>query len=330
MKLITFSEITDTYLADNLLLLNTSALSTYYVARLISRDSTSVATKGGLTLPPELWGNIFSSSPRRGPRDAFVLVEANMTSETETEKVLACQEVKLKVRFGLEVDDSFMLEKCEELLTSRSRVERFSLYDDSFDDESEDELSEFELVEVEQWEPNPWDDELSEDGLPEDGLPEDKIPEDTLPEEKSSVHEKPAKKQLSGVVYMDTTHQIVIRADGSGHPCVFSYLTVPDVIARVEGGRCCLCDKKRFMSPCQTGDTAREFGITMMCGRLVCPLCIGVDVAYMHEDYVEGEDDSLFDLRATKRMDRIIRTRFKKLGYEKPESVGPRHVDELV
>lgn len=330
MELIKFNEITDAYLADNLLLLNASALSTYYVARLISHDSTSVATKGGLTLPPELWDHIFSSSLRRAPKDKFVLVEARITSEAETEKVLACQEVKLKVRFGWEVSDSLMLEKCEELLRSRSRVERFSLYDDRFDDESEDELSEDELVEAEQWEPDPWGDELSEDGLPEDKLPEETLLEDKLPEEKPSVHAKPAKKRSSGVVYMDTTYQIVIRADGSGHPCVFSYLTVPDVIARVEGGRCCLCEGKRFISPCQTGGTAREFGITMMCGRLVCPLCIGVDVAYMHEGYAEGEDDELYDLRATKRMDRIIRRTFKKLGYEKPESVGPWHVDELV
>ena len=76
-----FKEITDAYLADHHHLLSTSALSTYYVARLTSRDSTSLATKGGLTLPPELWDRIIKLSPHRGPKDKFVLVEAKMTSE---------------------------------------------------------------------------------------------------------------------------------------------------------------------------------------------------------------------------------------------------------
>lgn len=313
MKLIKFSEVTDAYLADHLLLLNTSALSTHYVARLISRDSTSVATKGGLTLPPELWDHIIKLSPRRAPEDKFVLVEAKTTSETETEKVLSCQEVKLKVGFGWEVDDWFALDKCEELLRFRSRVEKFSLYEDSFNDGSDDEPPEDELFEAEKWEPELLDGELPEDKPLEDGLSQDKL------SEKPSVDAKPVKKRSSGVVHLDTTYQIVIRADRSGHPCVFSDLTVPDVIARVEGGNCSFCNGERFISPCCMEGAAREFGLRETCGVvIVCPLCVGIDLAGEQDDILDNWD--YHGPKATKKMDIFISRRFRELGYKGEKS----------
>lgn len=319
MKLIQFSKITDAYLTDKLLILNASALSTHYVARLISRDSTSVATKGGITLPPELWDRIIKLSPRRAPRDTFDLVEAKMTSETETEKVLTCQGVKLKVGFGLQIDDYIMLEKCEELLRFRSRVERFSLYDYCSDYESED-----ELLEVEQCEFGLWDGELSEDGLlddklSKDKLPEDKLPENKLPENKLVGNANPVKTRSPGVVHLDTTYQVVIRADGSGHPCIFADLTVPDVIARVEGGQCSFCDGDRFISPCCMEGRASDFGLELMCGAIVCPLCVGMDIASDHEEFLDEWD--YHGPKAEKMMNMYISKRFRELGYKRKKSV---------
>ncbi|KAL8894932.1 MAG: hypothetical protein Q9192_003956 [Flavoplaca navasiana] len=65
--------------------------------------------------------------------------------------------------------------------------------------------------------------------------------------------------------------------------CLFTAVTVPDVIAWLEDGRCWVCRGRRWICPGCTGGVAQEFDAFMGCGvELACPLCMGLD--FMQED----------------------------------------------
>lgn len=71
-------------------------------------------------------------------------------------------------------------------------------------------------------------------------------------------------EKLSGVVHNDTTHQFGIRAVGGGCPCLFSNLTMPDILARIGDGRCPLSEGDRFICLSPTQEKASKVGITMV------------------------------------------------------------------
>ncbi|KAI4174139.1 MAG: hypothetical protein LQ343_002474 [Gyalolechia ehrenbergii] len=65
--------------------------------------------------------------------------------------------------------------------------------------------------------------------------------------------------------------------------CLFTAITVPDVISWLQNGRCWVCDGDRDICPGCTGGKAQEFDAFMGCGdALACPLCMGLD--FMDED----------------------------------------------
>lgn len=65
--------------------------------------------------------------------------------------------------------------------------------------------------------------------------------------------------------------------------CLFTAITVPDVISRVENGDCWVCDGERHICPGCTGGRADKFDAFMGCGVLLaCPLCMGIE--FMQED----------------------------------------------
>ncbi|KAI1136141.1 hypothetical protein F5Y05DRAFT_415324 [Hypoxylon sp. FL0543] len=78
---------------DSLLLLNTSKLGIRYVMQLLHRSNTNVRSKGGISLPTELWTGILKFA-RKGTKDEFCLVKASVVSELPDMVVLRCDRHK--------------------------------------------------------------------------------------------------------------------------------------------------------------------------------------------------------------------------------------------
>lgn len=97
---------------------------------------------------------------------------------------------------------------------------------------------------------------------------------------------------------------------------LFSDITVPDVIAHVERGRCWVCGGERSICPGCTGGVAQKFDAFMGCGvSLACPLCMGMD--FMHEDKRWLQDyywDEPIEEEVLAREMRI-KDRLAELGY---------------
>ncbi|KAL8902669.1 MAG: hypothetical protein Q9207_004490 [Kuettlingeria erythrocarpa] len=65
--------------------------------------------------------------------------------------------------------------------------------------------------------------------------------------------------------------------------CLFTAITVPDVISRLQNGGCWVCAEEREICPGCTGGIAQRFDAFMGCGEpLTCPLCMGLE--FMDED----------------------------------------------
>jgi len=63
-------------------------------------------------------------------------------------------------------------------------------------------------------------------------------------------------------------------------------VTVPDVIANIDDGDCCVCNGTRHICPGCTGGVADKFEVFMGCSvSLACPLCVGLDVSMEHMVY---------------------------------------------
>ncbi|KAH8596747.1 hypothetical protein B0O99DRAFT_107893 [Bisporella sp. PMI_857] len=98
--------------------------------------------------------------------------------------------------------------------------------------------------------------------------------------------------------------------------CLFSNVTVPDVISRMEGGACSFCFGSRLFCPGCTGGRAQEFDVFMGCGvELACPLCIGIDFSLEHRAFLRTYywDDPPEEKQ--KSIDDWLRQRMGELGY---------------
>ncbi|KAI1087304.1 hypothetical protein F5B19DRAFT_476161 [Rostrohypoxylon terebratum] len=71
--------------------------------------------------------------------------------------------------------------------------------------------------------------------------------------------------------------------------CLYTCLDVPDIIARIEDGRCHFCDGQRWVCPGCTGGHVGDYGdLFMSCGvKLACPLCMGLDLSQRHKDVLD-------------------------------------------
>ncbi|KAI4187957.1 MAG: hypothetical protein L6R41_002461 [Letrouitia leprolyta] len=98
--------------------------------------------------------------------------------------------------------------------------------------------------------------------------------------------------------------------------CLFTSITVPDLIACLEEGDCWICERKRSICPGCTGGVAQEFEAFMSCGvDLTCPLCMGLELMedhqrFLQEHYWEGPP---LDLKA--EWDEELEERKAELGF---------------
>lgn len=98
--------------------------------------------------------------------------------------------------------------------------------------------------------------------------------------------------------------------------CLFTAVTVPDLIARLEDGDCWVCEGKRDVCPGCTGGKAQKFDADMGCGvSLACPLCMGIEFMEDHKRYLEAYYyvGPPADLKA--EWDEELRDRKAELGY---------------
>lgn len=246
MKPLEFEKITALFLEGRLLMLNAGVLGLRYVVRLLRRGATSVTSKGGIALPPELWEMILPMA--RGGN--YVLVQAELVSETDGRKVLECREARLEHWAGGagQLFDSLRVGCYEAVLNNR----RTTLWDG------------------------------------------DEPPE---------------------IVIRESTYQVVVEAEEK-YRCLFEDLSVPDVIARVEKGKCRLCSGERFV--CPEHDEVREFFGDVMrlsrCVNFACPLCLA-NISSEHDDFLESYEDELPSKRERKQMALSIKRALRELGY---------------
>ncbi|KAI4159307.1 MAG: hypothetical protein L6R39_000397 [Caloplaca ligustica] len=123
----------------------------------------------------------------------------------------------------------------------------------------------------------------------------------------------------------DTTYAIDFPRDTTSNAptpalhlpdCLFTAVTVPEVIAWLKDGRCWVCNGERSICPGCTGGIASLFDAFMGCGvDLACPLCLGLSFMEEDKDYCEDyyEVDPPSDVKAA-RMARL-RSRWAELGY---------------
>ncbi|KUJ19687.1 uncharacterized protein LY89DRAFT_772164 [Mollisia scopiformis] len=100
--------------------------------------------------------------------------------------------------------------------------------------------------------------------------------------------------------------------------CLFSDLTVPDVICYMEDGRCNLCAGDRFICPGCTRGQAQRFDAFMGCGvDLACPLCMGLDFCLEHKEFLRRyyNEDQAPD-EEQEAVDAWIQQRLDEFGYK--------------
>ena len=126
--------------------------------------------------------------------------------------------------------------------------------------------------------------------------------------------------KVNGTSDATTTFSIILNCSVENSEvfpaCLFSEVTVPDVIAHLEGGRCSVCFRHRGICPGCTGGVAQRFDAFMGCGvELACPLCMGLDFmlddkAFLREYYWEEASKAEEEIRQKK-----IERRLSELGY---------------
>ena len=278
MKPIKFDQVTESFLENRLLIFKRGSPAWRFLGRLLSRENTTVASKGGTTLPPELWNIIHEQTYEEN----FVLVKATIESDTDKKKVLACQEVELSSRLG-HLENSRMIDACEQLLNSANDIDHDQLREEMM-----------EGVEVIGGDSDEYDWIF--------GVPKIK------------------KRQK--------THRIVLRAGKKQNRrrCLYAELTVPDVIARIEGGKCGLCGGKRSLC---VGCNGAAFDLFMdaRCGPVVvCPICVDVTLSLSHQELLEDCD---WNFREEKEIDECVNGRLVALGYPpNPVKDYPEDYDE--
>ncbi|KAL8944453.1 MAG: hypothetical protein Q9211_000595 [Gyalolechia sp. 1 TL-2023] len=98
--------------------------------------------------------------------------------------------------------------------------------------------------------------------------------------------------------------------------CLFTAVTVPDVISRLHQGRCEVCDGRRGICPGCTGGVAQRYHAEMGCGELLaCPLCMGLDFMGEDKEFLQEYywDEPPSDEKAAR--DARLRARWDELGY---------------
>ncbi|KAL8753941.1 MAG: hypothetical protein Q9184_005266 [Pyrenodesmia sp. 2 TL-2023] len=129
-------------------------------------------------------------------------------------------------------------------------------------------------------------------------------------------------------VVTNRTHAILFPSSASASPgafvppalsvpdCLFTAITVPDVISWLQNGRCWICNGDRDICPGCTGGKAQWLDAFMGCGELLaCPLCMGlefmdVDKAFLQKYYWDGlppHEKAARDAR--------LHARWAELGY---------------
>lgn len=100
-------------------------------------------------------------------------------------------------------------------------------------------------------------------------------------------------------------------------------IDVPDVISRIEGGECELCDGSRFVCPCYAcynqagngdkGEMEANFSLLCYpCVEIACPVCMGIYFSQNHLfDLVEKDPRE----RASYWEEQIFGSRLRELGY---------------
>ncbi|KAI1407541.1 hypothetical protein F5Y13DRAFT_205990 [Hypoxylon sp. FL1857] len=90
MKPVTMNSVSGGLLEqDSLLLLNIGLLGLRYVKRLIARDNTSIRSKGGISLPSEIWVIILKFADNAKQRE-FCPAKAELVSASPNRMVLRC------------------------------------------------------------------------------------------------------------------------------------------------------------------------------------------------------------------------------------------------
>ncbi|KAK3360899.1 hypothetical protein B0T24DRAFT_643728 [Lasiosphaeria ovina] len=94
-----------------------------------------------------------------------------------------------------------------------------------------------------------------------------------------------------------------------------------DVISYIERGRCGMCGGTRTICPGCTGGPASKFRVFMGCGvDLVCPLCMGQELAEDHKDFLQVRYDDMDDADESdpeaEAMEERIRERANQLDYD--------------
>jgi len=125
------------------------------------------------------------------------------------------------------------------------------------------------------------------------------------------------------IIHPGKTYDIVIPSADidlpADPPFLFSDLTVPDVIAHIEGGNCWFCKavrQSRFFCPGCTGGVVDNFGMRMGCGvNLACPLCLGIDFSREHKAFLEKYYREPAPEDEEKDVNDWIQDRMDELGY---------------
>lgn len=117
------------------------------------------------------------------------------------------------------------------------------------------------------------------------------------------------------IISGDMTYWVILKAEDE-HPYVFEGITLPDVIARLEGGMCGFCGGGRFVCPGCTRGRADGFDVFMGYGvSLACPLCLGCDIALEHKSFLEAYYDERVPEEEEEQVDGWLDGRLQALGY---------------
>ncbi|KAK0708842.1 hypothetical protein B0T21DRAFT_352871 [Apiosordaria backusii] len=311
------------HLKDQLLFYNTRLATVLWIRDLIARNGSHCirTTKGGLSFPPELRAMILNEAEAtalRRPKFSFAKVQSitslpnNSDSKTNADKSTDPKNVDTKViRY---VAHKFELPHAPNPMIYPSLNNKTCLASNLYNPASCGDFERFlscataemaakinaQEIEDEDWE------ECEMEGF---------WLEDSVVTHKSATKIPPLLK-LPGQTF-DVTLRPGSNPDASG---LYYDLTVPDVIAWVDRGRCWVCRGERFLCP---GGGCPGFARLLWdfqsvgCGyRVVCPLCIGDDIFDDHMSYIRAESLDLGDSKWEQAVEDSIKERMKTLGYK--------------
>ena len=139
-------------------------------------------------------------------------------------------------------------------------------------------------------------------------------------ERRTALHEISADEGDKEYSVIISTHVTTSLASSAStlkiRDCLFTAVTVPDIVARLDDGECWVCDGSGNICPGCTGGVAQKFDAFMGCGAdLACPLCMGLDFMSTHKDFLEKYywDPPPADEAAS--MEVALAVRKRELGY---------------